>query len=84
MIGAKCETMWLHRIKLKQMQPTTSCCDNQSVIKMTENLIYPPKPKDAEIHHHYIKKSAEQRDNTDLLRVPRASGKHLHQSAQQR
>jgi hypothetical protein len=36
------------------MEATTILCDNQSCIKMTENLVFHDRSKHIEIRYHYI------------------------------
>jgi hypothetical protein len=36
------------------MRETTILCDNQSCIKMTENLVFHDRSKHIEIHYHFI------------------------------
>jgi hypothetical protein len=38
-----------------EMEATTILCDNQSCIKMTENLVFHDKSKHIEIRYHYIR-----------------------------
>jgi hypothetical protein len=37
-----------------EMEATTILCENQSCIKMTENLVFHDKSKHIEIQYHYI------------------------------
>jgi hypothetical protein len=36
------------------MEATTILCDNQSCIKITENLVFHDRSKHMDIHYHYI------------------------------
>ena len=38
-----------------EMEATMILCDNQSCIKMTENLVFHDRSKHIEIHYHYIR-----------------------------
>jgi hypothetical protein len=38
-----------------EMEVTTIICDNQSCIKMTENLVFHDRSKYIEIRYHYIR-----------------------------
>jgi hypothetical protein len=53
MCFASCESIWLCKLLTGlfdlEMEATTILCDNQSCIKMTENLVFHDKSKHIEI-----------------------------------
>jgi hypothetical protein len=56
--SASCESIWLQKL-LKglfdlEMEAIVILCDNQSCIKMTNNLVFHDKSKHIEIQYHYI------------------------------
>jgi hypothetical protein len=57
--SASCEAIWLRKLLTSlfdlEMEATTILCDNQSCIKMTENLVFRDKSKYIEIRYHYIR-----------------------------
>jgi hypothetical protein len=52
------EAVWLHKFLTNlfdhEMDPTTIHCDNQSCVKLSENLVIHDRSKHIEIKHHYI------------------------------
>jgi hypothetical protein len=56
---ACCDAIWLRKLLTSlfdlEMEATTILCDNQSCIKMTENLVFHDKSKHIEIRYHYIR-----------------------------
>jgi hypothetical protein len=56
--SASCEAIWLRKLLTGlfdlEMEATTILCDNQSCIKMTENLVFHVRSKHIEIRYHYI------------------------------
>jgi hypothetical protein len=56
--SASCESIWLRKLLTSllnlEMEATMILCDNQSYIKMTENLVFHDKSKHIEIQYHYI------------------------------
>jgi hypothetical protein len=56
--SANCEAIWLRKLLTDlfdpEMEETTILCDNQSCIKMTENLVFHERSKHTKIHYHYI------------------------------
>jgi hypothetical protein len=56
--STSCESIWLRKLVTGlfdlNMEATTSLCDNQSCIKMTENHVSHDKSKHIEIRYHYI------------------------------
>jgi hypothetical protein len=56
---ASCEAIWLQKLLTGlfhlEMEATVILCDNQSCIKMTENLVFHDKSKHIEIRYHYIR-----------------------------
>ena len=56
--SANCEAIWLRKLLTGlfdlEMEATVILCDNQSYIKMTENLVFHGKLKHIEIWYHYI------------------------------
>jgi hypothetical protein len=57
--SASCEAIWLQNLLTclfdLDMEATMILCDNQSCIKMTENLVFHDKSKNIEIWYHYIR-----------------------------
>jgi hypothetical protein len=55
--SASCEAIWLRNLLTGlfdlEMRATLILCDNQSYIKMTENLVFHDKSNHIEIHYHY-------------------------------
>jgi hypothetical protein len=55
---AGCEAIWLRNLLTYifdlEMEATVILCDNQSCIKMTENLVFHDKSNHIEIWYHYI------------------------------
>ena len=53
-----CEAVWLHKLLAglfnTQMGETEIYCDNQSCIKLIENLLFHNNSKNIEIKYHYI------------------------------
>jgi hypothetical protein len=56
--SASCEAIWLRKLLTGlfdlEMEATTILCDNQSCIKMTENLLFHDRSKHIEIRYYYI------------------------------
>jgi hypothetical protein len=56
---ASCEALWLHKLLVGlfgvQSRPTLIYCDNQSCIKLSENLVFHDKSKHIEIRYHFIR-----------------------------
>jgi hypothetical protein len=56
---ASYEAIWLRKLLTGlfdlEMEATTILCDNQSCIKMTENLVFHDRSKHIEIRYHYIR-----------------------------
>jgi hypothetical protein len=57
--SASCEAIWLRKLLTGlfdlEMRATLILCDNQSSIKMTENLVFHYRSKHIEIRYHYIR-----------------------------
>jgi hypothetical protein len=57
--SASCEAIWLRKLLTDlfdlEMEATTTLCDNQSYIKMTENPVFHDRSKHIEICYHYIR-----------------------------
>ena len=55
---ASCEAIWLRKMLVglfgQRLRPTVIYCDNQSCIKLTENLVFHDRSKHIEIRYHYI------------------------------
>jgi hypothetical protein len=53
------EAVWLHKLLTdlfeNEIDPTTIHCDNQSCVKLSENLVFHDKSKHIEIKYHYIR-----------------------------
>ena len=56
---ASCEAVWLWKLLSDlfylQMDDTCIHCDNQSCVKLSENLLFQEKLKHIEIKYHYIR-----------------------------
>jgi hypothetical protein len=54
-----CEAVWLRKLLTgffnHEMDPTIIHCDNQSCVKLSENLVFHDKSKHIEIKYHYIR-----------------------------
>jgi hypothetical protein len=57
--STSCEAIWLRKLLIGlfdlEMRATTILCDNQSCIKMTENLVFLDRSKNIEIRYHFIR-----------------------------
>jgi hypothetical protein len=57
--STSCEAIWIQNLLTclfdLDMEATMILCDNQSCIKMTENLVFHDKSKHIEIWYHYIR-----------------------------
>ena len=57
--SASCEAVWLRKLlsNLFDLQLDVTCiyCDNQSCVKLLENLVFHDKSKHIEIKYHYIR-----------------------------
>jgi hypothetical protein len=55
---ASCEAIWLRKMLVglfgQEMSPTVIHCDNQSCIKLSENLVFHDRSKHIEIRYHFI------------------------------
>eukprot|EP00253_Pinus_taeda_P006876 PITA_06876 len=58
-ILASCEAIWLHKVLFglfgQALKPSVIYCDNQSCIKLMENLVFHDRPKQIEIKYHFIR-----------------------------
>eukprot|EP00253_Pinus_taeda_P011424 PITA_11424 len=56
---ASCGAIWLHKMLFglfgQALRPSVIYCDNQSCIKLTENLVFHDKLKHIEIKYHFIR-----------------------------
>jgi hypothetical protein len=56
---ASCEALWLRKLLVGlfgvQLRPTMIYCDNQSCIKLLENLVFHDRSKHIEIRYHFIR-----------------------------
>jgi len=56
---ASCEAIWLHNMLVglfsQKMSPTLIHCDNESYIKLSENLVFHDRLKHIEIRYHFIR-----------------------------
>jgi hypothetical protein len=56
---AVCEAVWLRKLLTylfdHEMDSSIIHCDNQSYVKLYENLVFHDKSKHIEIKYHYIK-----------------------------
>ncbi len=58
------EGVWLQRLLIKlnlikSIEPMIISCDNQSIIKFSDNPIFHVKTKHIQFHHHYIQKQVQ-------------------------
>ena len=57
--SAKCEVVWLRKLLFDlfdlQMDATCIHCDNQSCMKLSENIVFHDKSKHIKIKYHYIR-----------------------------
>ena len=57
--SASCEAVWMRKLlsDLFDLQLDATCiyCDNQSCVKLSENLVFHDKSKHIEINYHYIR-----------------------------
>ena len=57
--SASCEAVWIWKLMSDlfdlQMDATCIHCDNQSCMKLSENLVFHDKSKHIEIKYHYIR-----------------------------
>ena len=55
---ANCEAIWLRKLLVglfgRELRPTIIYCDNQSCIKLSENLAFHDRSKHIEIRYHFI------------------------------
>ena len=56
---ASCEAIWLRNLLLnllkRRMEPTEIMCDNQSCIKLSENLVFHDRSKHIDIRCQFIR-----------------------------
>ena len=56
---ASCEAIWLRKMLVglfgQRLKPTVIYCDNQSCIKLTENLVFHDRSKHIEIGYRFIR-----------------------------
>eukprot|EP00253_Pinus_taeda_P019715 PITA_19715 len=56
---ATCEAMWMRKIPVglfgQQMDPTVIYCDNESCIKLFENLVFHDRSKHIDIQYHHFR-----------------------------
>jgi hypothetical protein len=56
---ASCEALWLLKMLIGlfgvQLRPIVIYCDNQSCIKLSENLVFHDQSKHIEIQYHFIR-----------------------------
>ena len=57
--STSCEAVWLRKLLYNlvylQMDATYIYCDNQSYVKLSENLVFHDKSKHTKIKYHYIR-----------------------------
>jgi hypothetical protein len=57
--STSCEAIWLRNLLIGlfdlEMRANLILCDNQSYIKMTENLVFHDRSKHIEVRYHYIR-----------------------------
>eukprot|EP00253_Pinus_taeda_P005743 PITA_05743 len=56
---AACEAIWMWKILVslfdQRMDPTVIYCDNQSCIKLSENLVFHDRSKHIDIQYHHLR-----------------------------
>jgi hypothetical protein len=56
---ASCEAIWLRKLLIglfgEELELTLIHCDNQSCIKLSENLVFHDRSKHIEIRYHFIR-----------------------------
>jgi len=56
---AGCEAFWMRKLLVglfrQGMEPTMIHCDNQSCIKLSENLVFHDHSKHIEIRYHHLR-----------------------------
>jgi hypothetical protein len=54
-----CEALWLRKLLLglfrQELEATVIHCDNQSCIKLSENLVFHDRSKHIDIRYHFIR-----------------------------
>jgi hypothetical protein len=54
-----CESIWLHKLLTglfdQDLEPTVICCDKQSCIKISENIVFHDRSKHVDIRYHFIR-----------------------------
>jgi len=54
-----CEVIWMQKILVglfdHKMDPTVIYCDNQSCIKLSENLVFHDRSKHTDIQYHHLR-----------------------------
>jgi hypothetical protein len=54
-----CEAIWLRKLLAglfdQELDPTVIYCDNQSCIKLSENLVFHDRSKHIEIMYHFLR-----------------------------
>ena len=57
--SASCEAVWLRKLLSYlfdlQLDATSIYCDNQSCVKLSENLVFHEKSKHIKVKYHYIR-----------------------------
>ena len=55
---ATCKALWLRKLCLglfeKELEATVIHCDNQSCIRLSENLVFHDRSKHIDIRYHFI------------------------------
>ena len=90
---ASCEAIWLRKILHGlfdlELGPTVIHCDNQSCIKLTENLVFHERTKHISIKYHFIRDWVQKgvvkleyistdEQVADILTKSLPRGKHVH------
>jgi hypothetical protein len=56
---AACEAMWIRKLLLglckQELEATVIHCDNQSCIKLSENMVFHDRSKHIDIRYHFIR-----------------------------
>eukprot|EP00253_Pinus_taeda_P029427 PITA_29427 len=88
-----CEAIWLRKMLFglfgQALRPSVIYCDNQSCIKLTENLVFHDKSKHIEIKYHfirdYVQKGVVKHENistneqvADIFTKALPQGKHFY------
>ena len=62
---ASCEALWLRKLMVdlfdQELRPIVIHCDNQSCIRLSENLVFHDRSKHIEIRYHFMRDHVQRR-----------------------